>query len=290
MTPFTYLRPAGVDEAVAMLGANGPGVKIMAGGQSLLLALKERQLRPTHVLSLAGVPGLSDCTITAGGGLRIGAAATYASLAGQMLGGWHAIIGAVAGNLADRSVRNLGTIGGAVCQADPRYDMPTLLTVADASLVLVSARGERVLGAADFFAAAGGTHLAADEMLARIEFPAAARFSHVGFEKFRHRVFDAAIVTTALAWRIAPDGTIGEVRLVAGGVAKSPLRAHAAEQALAGRVPHEADAGTIAAAASDEILPAAGASTRHQKFQSELMKSLFRALIVDAGKAGEAAR
>ena len=98
-----------------------------------------------RAVSLASLGELRGTRLAADGGLEIGSATTYASLAKGVFPGWQKELAAVAGNLADRSVRNMGTIGGGVCQADPRYDMPVLLSAADACFTLVSTRGKRVL-------------------------------------------------------------------------------------------------------------------------------------------------
>ena len=145
---------------MSLLGESDRQAKILAGGQSLLLALKERLVRPERVMSIASLPNLRGIAIDATGALTIGPATTYATLAKAVLEGWHGEIAAVSGNLADRSVRSLGTIGGALCDANPRYDMPTLMVAADASFTVASAtEGERVVSAHDFFNHAGCTVL-----------------------------------------------------------------------------------------------------------------------------------
>ena len=274
MTPFTYLRPSGLDEAMSMLAEHGATTKVMAGGQNLLLALKERLVRPSHVLSLAGVPGLCGHRYTSEGELEIGSGTTYAQLATSKFEGWHSEISTVAFNLADRSVRNMGTIGGAACQADPRYDIPTLLVGTHARLTVQSVLGQRVVPAAGFFNPEGGTNLAANEILSCITFPAASAFAFVGFEKFRYRVFDAAVVNMVLALATDPVGKVSAASLVAGNAAKCPSIASQAAARLIGH--HIASLGGlgVADAASEEILPIASASTRNRQLQSELLKTL----------------
>ncbi len=276
MTPFSYQRPESLDAATAALAAAGPGAKILAGGQSLLLALKERQARPSGLISLASLAALRGTRMAADGGLEIGPATTYAAIAKGVFPGWQQEIASVAGNLADRSVRNLGTIGGGVCQADPRYDMPVLLSAADACFTLESTRGKRVLATDEFFNRAGGTHIAADEILTAITLPPLAQWSLLVFEKFRFRTFEAAVGTVALAIRFGEAGSIAQARLSVGVVAKAPSLATAAMLAMTGKAPAELSIDDIAATASEEVLPRATALTREQQYQSELTISLVK--------------
>ncbi len=286
MTPFSYQRPASLDEAVGVL-AGGP-TTILAGGQSLLLALKERKARPAGIVAVGALPDMRGVRSLADGGLEIGAATTYAVLAKAELPGWQAELAAVAGNLADRSVRNIGTVGGGVCQADPRYDMPVVLSAAGANFRLVSARGSRSLPAQAFFNVAGGTHIAADEILTAIAVPALAEWTHLAFEKFRYRTFEAAIGLVGVAVKLDAGGKIERIRIVVGAVAKAPVLAEAAMAACVGLAPGALPVREIATAASHEALPPERAVTRQQKYQSELTISLVKRALIRLG-AGEAA-
>ena len=280
MTPFSFHRPTTLNDAVGVLAAAGPDAKILAGGQSLLLALKERNTRPSSVISIADVAGLTSITEMPDGALNFGSCITYAKLANMTLAGWQAEIPAVAGNLADRSVRSMGTIGGAVCQAGVRFDMPTLLSSLDATFKLTSARGVRTLHADALFSASGGTHIAHDEILSDITVPALPYWSNVAFEKFRSRTFDAAIATVAGAVLVAPDGTIERLRIVVGGVEKAPVVATETAGALKGRSLGAVFLPSVAKRVSDEVLAPEKAVTRAQKYQSELIISLALRVLI----------
>ncbi len=285
MTPFTYLAPDTLADAVEMLGRDTARSRIIAGGQSLLLELKTRASRPACLVSLAGVGELRGWRYD-GDTLEIGAATTYAALASAGFSGWHAEIAAVAGNLADRPVRNMATIGGSACQADPRYDVPNLLVGCDASLTLISAGGERTVAAADFFSPAGGTTLAAGEILKTIIFPAPARFSGVAFEKFRYRLFDAAIVSACCALRAGDDGVITAARIAIGAVRKAPRLAETAASALVGRPVTDIKLESFGEAVAEEVMPEAGSASRHLRYQNELIKTLARTAVTRAAGGG----
>ena len=273
---------------MSLLGESDRQAKILAGGQSLLLALKERLVRPERVMSIASLPNLRGIAIDATGALTIGPATTYATLAKAVLEGWHGEIAAVSGNLADRSVRSLGTIGGALCDANPRYDMPTLMVAADASFTVASAtEGERVVSAQDFFNPAGGTVLKPSELLVGIKVPPLAAFDGLVFEKFRHRVFDAAILTVGCAMKCDAAGSIESARIVVGNIAKAPSVASDALALLCGQQRSTVDVMEVARAVSSELMAKDSLTTRQRQFQAELIISLVaRALKRLTGSNG----
>jgi aerobic carbon-monoxide dehydrogenase medium subunit len=287
MTPFTFHRPGTLQEAVRLLARADATTKLMAGGQSLLLAMKERTMRPARILSLAALSDLSGIRKLPDGRLQIGATTTYAALERAELAGWHAQIGAVAGNLADRSVRSLGTIGGAVCQADPRFDMPTLLVAAGAQMHLVSDAGQRTVNAGDFFNPAGGTTMNSYEILDQIVLPPVEALDALAFEKYRFRAFEAAVVTVACALKCESDGRIARVVFVIGAVAKAPRRAVNAVASLVGNRFGRIDTEKLSAGIAAEVAPLDRAQTLRQRYQSELVASLSaRAFARAAAQTG----
>ena len=281
MKGFTFLAPKGLDEAVALLDRHGPEAQPIAGGQSLLLAMKERLATPSVLVSLNAVPGLKDWQYDDEGRLDIGAGTTYASLARSSFHGWHREIAAVAGNLADRPVRTMGTIGGALCQAEPRFDMPALAMGVDASLDLVSVDGVRTLRATEFFRPGGGTVLRPGEILTRVRFVSTERFSSVAFEKFRVRVFDAALVSVVCAVRLENDGGTAEARLVVGGVRPTPVEAPTAATQLTGGGT-STDPVELGRAVADEVLPLSEATTSARQYQRELVAVVARDAVTRA--------
>ncbi len=277
MTPFSYARPTSL--AAAADAVAGGKAQVMAGGQSLLLALKERKIRPSTIVAVRNLPELFGVNVTEAG-TTIGAGTTYAVLAKTKLQGWQAEVPAVAGNLADRSVRNIGTVGGGVCQGDPRYDMPIVLSAADAAFTLTSTRGERVLRADDFFNAAGGTYLEADEILSNITLPPLPAWTQLVFEKFRYRTFEAAIGTAAIAVQLDDAGKILRSRIVIGAVTKAPFVTRQTMAAIEGKKLGELDPMLVGTQASHEALAPKNALTRQQQYQSELTISLVKRAVV----------
>jgi carbon-monoxide dehydrogenase medium subunit len=283
VTPFTFLQPSALPDALKMLGDYGSQAKLLAGGQSLLLELKTRAARPAYIISLASLPDMKGSRLDAEGRLEVGSSTTYAQLSTADFPGWQAEITSVAGNLADRSVRNMGTIGGAACQADPRFDVPTLLVAVDAQLAIASLAGLRHVAAQDFFNPKGGTRLGPNEILTSVRFPSLSSYTACAFEKFRVRVFDAAIVSAVAALKTDDSGQIEVARLTVGAVGKAPLLATYASALLHGMHFSHVDAKIVAAQCADELIPHTAATSHHLRYQRELVltlveKSLRRAI------------
>jgi carbon-monoxide dehydrogenase medium subunit len=279
---FTYLTPSGAAEAVELLDAHAPDARVIAGGQNLLLGMKDRSDSPAVLVSLGGVPELRGVRTADSGELVIGAATTYATLARMKFTGWHAEIAAICGNLADRPVRTMGTIGGAVCSADPRYDIPALVTGVGATLEILSAQGMRTVEPSDFFLEAGGTSLQPGDLLTAIRFPANEAFTSVVFEKFRQRVFDAALASTVFALRVS-DGVIADLRLTVGATTPRPTACVTSTAGLIGQPVDAIEPVLVADAAAIEVLgPETSNDPPHRRYHRELIKSVTRRALIRA--------
>ncbi|HET6909122.1 MAG TPA: FAD binding domain-containing protein [Mycobacteriales bacterium] len=281
MKPFTFLTPTDAHEAVALMAEHGTSARLIAGGQSLLLAMKERTATPSVLVSLSSVTGLSGITTGSSGELSVGTTTTYAVLADAALPGWHAEISRMAGDLADRPVRTMGTIGGAICAADPRFDMPVLVMGTGARLEVLGAAGARTIDPSDFFLAGGGTCLSPDEVLTAIHFPEREHYRAVAFEKFRQRQFDAATASVLCALTQGSDGRIGAARIAVGAVAPSPRLCSATTEAMvSGADPFALDLEEVGVAVAAEVLPETDTGTA--RYHCELVKALTRRALARA--------
>ena len=289
MRAFSYHQPSQLGELLSLIGEPGGQTRLLAGGQSLNMALKDRSAAPSRVVSVRGVAELRGIRYAADGTLHVGAATTYAELADARLQGWHAELGAVAGNLADRSVRNIATIGGAACQAEPRYDVPVLLVGAGAALRLVCQSGERLVPASAFFQAAGGTCLRPSELLTTILFPPASPDATVTLEKFRYRSCEAAILIVVCALSLDASAVAVSARLAIGAVAKAPLLAPLAAASIIGRRRSEVPLAALACQVSDEVVPVHRQVNRHLQYQAELVKGLTAKAVERAFRQSEEA-
>jgi aerobic carbon-monoxide dehydrogenase medium subunit len=280
--PFTFHQPSTVSEAVGLLAQHGRDARPLAGGQSLMLEMKERKARPAVLVSLSGLAELKGWTYAASGELEVGATTTYAQLiAAQGLRGWHPVVSAVAGDLADRPVRTMGTIGGSLCQADPRFDMPVLVVGTGAVADTVSPSGVRTRDAAELFAEGGGSALAPEELLTRIRFPEPDGWTGVAFEKFRIRQFDSALASVLCALSVGPDGRVTAGRLTVGAVRPNPFLVGDAAQLLTG-LSRSDDPVAAVTAVVDEVLPPSTVTTHLQRYQRELVPALVRHAVARA--------
>jgi carbon-monoxide dehydrogenase medium subunit len=247
---FDYHRPASVDEAVALLGDLGDA-KALAGGHSLLPAMKLRLSTPAAIVDLGGIPGL-DGIAQDGDRLVIGSLATHASVAASdLVRAECPVLAEAAGEIGDRQVRNRGTIGGSVAHADPGADYPTVLKALGATIATASKSGGREIAADDFFVGVFATALEPGELITSVAVPVTAKGTGAAYLKHRHPASGYAVVGVGAVVTVA-EGRCTAVQLTIGGVAETPVNADAAAKALTGQAPSDE---AIAAAAEQVSAP-----------------------------------
>jgi carbon-monoxide dehydrogenase medium subunit len=245
---MTYAAPDSVDAAVALLAADN-GAKVLAGGQSLLVFVRQGLISPTTIVGLRRVPELQRLDATDDGGLVIGAMVTQRAIAESAeIGERFAALAEAASKVASPPVRNQGTIGGNLCHADPTGDPPAALIALGAEVEIASQVGRRRIPVEALFADYMETVLEPDELLTAIHLPPPAARSGSAYEKHRIRGVDTAVVGAAVAIGLEVDGeTIADARIGLAGASVTPLRAVEAEAALRG------------AKATDDVLESAAA-------------------------------
>ena len=163
---FDYRAPTSLGEVLELLRQHGDEAKVMAGGQSLIPLLKLRLASPSLVLDLSRVPSLAG-TSSDSGTLRIGARTRHVDVERDAsLRTVCPLLAEAAPQISDPLVRNLGTVGGSLCHADPAGDWGSVMLALDADLVAASSTGERVIPSRDFFQGPFTTALRADEVIA----------------------------------------------------------------------------------------------------------------------------
>jgi aerobic carbon-monoxide dehydrogenase medium subunit len=191
MRSLNYSRPGSLSEALQCLRDN-PQAKVLAGGQTLLPALKLRLAAPSRLIDLQGIKELRGITVT-GRRLTVPAMTTHAELASNdQVRSILPSLTELAGSIGDRMVRNMGTIGGSVANNDPAADYPAALLGLNATLVTTSRR----ISAADFFRDLYETALTENELVTAVEFQAVNR---AGYVKFKHPASRFAIVGVFVA-------------------------------------------------------------------------------------------
>ncbi len=243
--PFRYTRPSTVEEALQALADGGEDVKVLAGGQSLIPVMRLRLAAPETVVDLGGIGELRGVRDD-GDAIVIGAMTTHADVLADPLIREHApLIAEATETVADRQTRRRGTFGGALAHADPAGDLPAVALALDATMVLVGPGGRREVPASQFFLDYLTTAIEDGELLVEIRVPKLSGQWGVHYEKFQRVAQAWSIVGVAAAVR-REDGRIAEARIGLTNMGPTPLRATAAEQALAGV---EASAEAIGAAA-----------------------------------------
>jgi carbon-monoxide dehydrogenase medium subunit len=232
--PFAYAKPATVAEAVALLGEHGADARVLAGGQSLVPMLGMRLMRPAALVDINGLGAELGTLEVRGRALVVGALVRYSELERSPLVAEHLpLLQQVVRHIGDRQVRNRGTLGGAVAQADPTGEMPLVCLTLGARVLARSPRGERTIPIEDFFLGSYFTALEPDELLTAVVFalaPAHCRF----FERGRKHN-DFALLSVAAVGSTEADGTWRDVRVGLGGVNDTPVLAGDTARLLEGR-------------------------------------------------------
>jgi carbon-monoxide dehydrogenase medium subunit len=243
---FDYVRPSSLADAVQALSGGGDDAKVIAGGQSLLPLLRLRLAYPELLVDIGGLGELAGVR-DAGDALEIGAMTTHYSLIRDpLIREYCGLIAATAATVADPAVRHRGTIGGSLAHADPAGDLPAVISALDGTLIATGPGGEREIAAADFFVDYLTTALEPGEILTAIRVSKLAPGWGFRYEKFQPTAQAWAIVgVAALARR--DNGHVAEARIGLTNMGRVPVRARAAEAAVAGR---EASRQALAAAAT----------------------------------------
>jgi aerobic carbon-monoxide dehydrogenase medium subunit len=252
--PLEYLAAATAEEALATLARFDGNARLLAGGQSLVPLLSMRLLRPTAVIDINGIPGLAG--IAAGDRVvRVGALARYSALeASAVIRERVPLLARAVPFVGDRQIRNRGTLGGALCHADPAGEMALCAVTLGAHLRIVGRGGRRELDAETFFQGPYTTALEPTEMLEAVEFPDGAGTEAVVVEHAR-RHGDFAVVGVAATGLPAPDGSWRWIRIGLGAVADRARYARRASEGLAGTRLGPADVEAAAARCLEEAEP-----------------------------------
>ncbi|MCA1818261.1 MAG: xanthine dehydrogenase family protein subunit M [Acidobacteria bacterium] len=249
--PFDYAAPATLDEALSLLASRSDDAKILAGGHSLLPAMKLRLAQPALLVDIGRIKDLAYVRED-GGQIRIGARTTHYEIeSSDLLKKVCPLLPECAGTIGDVQVRNCGTIGGSLAHADPAGDFPAAVLALDAELVAVSKRGERTIKVSDFFVDMLTTALAPDEILREIRVAAAPARTGQAYRKVHQPASGFAVVGVAVSLTLGAAGACDSAAVALTGVAAKPYRARGVEQLLVGKT-LDAQAIADAAAHADE--------------------------------------
>jgi aerobic carbon-monoxide dehydrogenase medium subunit len=281
--PFDYERATSVDGAIASLARLGSGARIIAGGHSLLPMMKLRLANPEHLIDINDLSEL-DYITEADGEIRIGALTRHVTLLkSELLAERFPVFRDAEEVIADPVVRNRGTIGGSLCQADAAEDLSAVCAALQANVVIRGADGERVLGMDGFYIGPFTTAVRDGEMLTEIRLPVkhGAGSAH---EKVERRAGDFAIAAASAAVWI-DGGTISKAGLALSAAGPTTIQVTRAEELLGGAQPSEelfAQAGEIAAEDCSPIADGRGPVDYKRHLAGVLSKRALRRAVARA--------
>lgn len=276
-SPFEYARATSVEEALELLARLGPEARLLAGGHSLLPMMKLRLAAPEHLIDIDPLAGQLGYVREADGEIRIGAMTRHRELLeSELLQRRAAIFPDAERVIADPVVRNRGTIGGALCQADPAEDLSAVCAAVGARVVIRGRDGERVLDMLAFHRGPYETAVGEAEMVTEVRIPLLPD-SGSAYEKVERRVGDWAVAAAGVSVQV-DGGAIARAGIALAAVGAGVTSAEA-EAALTGRPPSEesfAEAARIAAEHSSPVTDQRGTAEYKRHVAAELTRRALR--------------
>jgi carbon-monoxide dehydrogenase medium subunit len=286
--PFDYERATSVDHAIQLLGRLGTTARVLAGGHSLLPMMKLRLVNFEYLIDINDLHRELGYVRVEPTGVRIGAMTRHRELLeSPALLASFPIFRDAERVIADPLVRNRGTIGGALCQADPSEDLSAVCTTLDASCVIRGPAGERTVTMAEFYRGPYETAVGPAEILTEIRIPVRPNGSSA-FEKVGRRAGDWAVVSCGVAvW--VEGGLITDARVGLAAVGPNTTGIPAVSRALRGRPPSEeayTEAGAIAAESCTPVTDQRGSADYKRHLAAELTRRALRRAMVRIQQPG----
>ncbi len=282
MIRFDYLEPESLQEACALLDQHGDDARLIAGGTALIIWMRQRLLNPKVVISLQKIPNLSYIRFDKADGLRIAAVACHRDIElASEVRQYYPLLHETFRKVAQPRIRNMGTIGGNLCQGDPLTDPGASLIALDAEVILAGSKGKRTLPLEEFFVDYYETALQAGEILTEVHVPPpkkAIRWAHIKFTP--RSLEDFATVGVALAIE-TEDNLCRDIRLALNSAGPKIFRAKKAEEIIRGQRLTEklvAETAEAASAEADPIEDVRGSA----EYKREMVKVMVRRAIQQA--------
>jgi len=277
---FDYCAPKGLEEALDVFAEYGERARALAGGTDLILFMEKGRLKPDLVVEIPFCPPFVGVEAT-DNHIRIGSRTTMRELeTSPLIREKTPILAEAASKVGSLQIRNLATIGGNICTASPAGDTLPALLVLDASVKIVSKKGERIIPLREFFLGPGETILQPDELLTEVIVPIPPYRSGWSFYKLSvRRYMDIAIVNAAALIQVNEDGFITDAKIALGSVAPTPIRAHEAEERLKGNTINDIlldEVGKLAQEASSPITDQRGTAEYRRIMVYRLTKRVVR--------------
>jgi len=280
---FTYHRATTVAEALDLCHRYRDDYKIICGGQSLLILMRQGLVAPENLIDIKGLSELDYITYVPEEGLRIGAATTHRTVEKSLLVAEHyPLLVSMEENLASIQTRNWGTIGGNLCHGDPTGDPGPVFIALDGRVRLASKERERTLPIEKFFVDFFETALEEGELLLEVRLPPIPARTAAAYEKFNIIKNDQGLVSVAASVAVDETGAVCEdVRIVLGAAASVPLRAKEAEKLMMGKELDDKLLAKVGVKAAEEADPVADIHAS-ETYRRELVNTLTRRMVKKA--------
>jgi carbon-monoxide dehydrogenase medium subunit len=282
MPDFEYHAPGSLTEACTLMAELGDKATVLAGGSDVLHKMKVGKLAPEHLVSLKRLEEIRGIRYEAGQGIVMGALTSHNAIyTSPLLQERFLSLPMAAHTMASNQICNMGTVGGNIVNGVPSADLPPILIALNASIRLVSVKGERSMALEEFFHGAAETAIAPGEILADITIPDQATTGST-YIKFGLRRSGALAVTGVAVSVMVEGDTLQDVRIVLASAAPTVMRAREAEDFLRGKKISDellAEAGTLAAAASRPRDSIRGSAEYRRNLVEVLTKRALRKAI-----------
>jgi aerobic carbon-monoxide dehydrogenase medium subunit len=286
MPSFTYFEPASLAEALSLLGTYGEEARIIAGGQSLLILMRQGLIRPQGLISLHRIPELQEIK-SEEKIIALGAMSTQREISlDDRIRARLPALAEAASRVGSLHVQNLGTVGGNISHAEPNGDSAPVLICLGASVHAASRRGERMIPLDDFFRGPFENCLEPDEMVVRIHVPLPVNGASSVYVKHAQRAVDRATVGIGVQLSMDEGCICREARVGVGGAAPAPFRATKAEALLEGEKISAAlieAVGAEVSAMCDPFSDSHGPAEYKRKMAGVFAKRAIRALLYSNG-------
>jgi carbon-monoxide dehydrogenase medium subunit len=287
MLDLEYFAPKTIEEALKLLSQyDEEKCKVIAGGQSLIILMKQRLIMPKYLIDIKGISDLDYIKLDEKEGLKIGALTTHRAIEkSPVIQKGFSVLCEMEQNISSVETRNWGTIGGNVCHGDPGGDPAPVLIALNGKMKMTGLSGERTVSAEDFTLDYYETELRHDELLTEIQIPSLSPNTGVKFTKISQIAGDYATASVAVLITLDQKEICNDVRIALGSVASAPMRAKKAEEILKGKKISDellAEAGQIA---SEEASPTTDAESS-EEYKRDLVKVLVKR--VGGGALGRA--
>jgi carbon-monoxide dehydrogenase medium subunit len=286
---FEYFAPKTVKEALSLLSQYKEGAKMIAGGQSMLVIMRQGLFAPEYLIDIKGIAALDYIKYDEGKGLRIGALTIHRAIEKSPLIQKHfGVLSEMERNLATIQTRNWGTIGGNLCHGDPAGDPAQVFIALNAKLKLASSAGERVIDMEEFSKDYLEVDLQSGEMLTEIQVPTPPPRTGTAYEKLMVMKGDMGIIGAAVSITLKPSDSVCEnVRIALGSASSVPLRAKKAEDKLIGKALNDsllAEAGEAAATEANPPSDVHGSAEYRREMVKVFVKRVAR-IALERAKA-----